>query len=40
LVCYRCNGTDHLADKCRFKESTCNHCHRKGHIRAACRSGG
>jgi hypothetical protein len=20
LVCYRCNGTDHLADKCRFKE--------------------
>ena len=40
LVCYRCNGTDHLADKCRFKESTCNQCHRKGHIRAACRSGG
>jgi hypothetical protein len=40
LVCYRCNGTDHLADQCRFKESTCNQCHRKGHIRAACRSGG
>ena len=29
LVCYRCNGTDHLADKCRFKESTCNQCHVK-----------
>jgi hypothetical protein len=22
-----------------IKESTCNQCHRKGHIRAACRSG-
>jgi hypothetical protein len=40
LVCYRCNGTDHLADKCRFKESTCNQCHRKRHIRVAFRSGG
>ena len=29
LVCDHCNGTDHLADKCRFKESTCNQCHRK-----------
>jgi hypothetical protein len=41
LVYYRCIGTDHLVDKYRFKESsTCNQCHRKGHIRAACRSGG
>jgi hypothetical protein len=40
LVCYRCNGTDHLADKRIFKESKCNQCHRKGHIRAASRSGG
>lgn len=38
--CYRCNRTDHLADKCRFKDSTCNQCQKKGHIRVACRSGG
>ena len=36
--CFRCGKPDHLADKCRFKDAICNHCKRKGHIQAACRT--
>ena len=35
--CYRCGGA-HSADKCRFKDSECHHCHKKGHIAKVCRS--
>ena len=35
--CYRCGGK-HAADKCRFRDSDCHHCGKKGHIAKACRS--
>ena len=37
--CYRCNDDNHLANKCRYKESICNLCKRKGHLARACRQG-
>ena len=33
--CYRC-GKDHPSSKCRFKDSTCYYCKKKGHIAAKC----
>ena len=36
--CYRCNGFNHRANECRFKEATCYKCSNKGHIERACRS--
>ena len=35
--CYRCGG-QHDASRCRFKESLCNFCGKKGHIQRVCRS--
>ena len=35
--CYRCGGT-HPADRCRFKDSECHYCHKKGHIAKVCRA--
>lgn len=35
--CYRCDG-NHLADKCRYKDSECHHCGKTGHLEKACRS--
>ena len=37
-ACFRCNGTGHSANDCRFNELTCNHSQKKGHIAKACRS--
>ena len=34
--CYRCGRSNHNANDCRFKEATCHHCHKKGHIAPAC----
>ena len=36
--CYRCNGTSHLASKCKYKSYECNNCKRIGHLSKACRS--
>ena len=36
--CYRCNGRNHKADNCRFKDAVCHHCNKRGHIRKACKS--
>ena len=30
--CYRCGGTDHSSDSCRFKRSICRNCGKLGHI--------
>ena len=35
--CYRCGGK-HAAVDCRFKETECHYCHKKGHIAKVCRS--
>ncbi|MCG8032935.1 MAG: DDE-type integrase/transposase/recombinase [Candidatus Thiodiazotropha taylori] len=36
--CYRCNGTNHTPDKCKFRDETCHACSKKGHIKRACLS--
>ena len=36
--CFRCGGTNHLADECRFKDTVCRACQKKGHIERVCRS--
>ena len=35
--CYRCGGA-HTPSSCRFKDSQCNFCQKKGHIAKVCRS--
>ena len=37
LSCYRCGG-DHLPTKCRFKDTVCHACKKRGHIVKVCRS--
>ena len=37
-ACYRCGGTNHKADDCRFREQVCRNCQKKGHIARVCRS--
>lgn len=34
--CHGC-GASHERDRCPFKEATCRHCHKKGHIERVCR---
>ena len=34
--CYRCGGK-HVAAECRFKDSECHFCHKRGHIAQVCR---
>ena len=34
--CYRCGG-GHLSDSCRFRDSECHYCHKRGHIFKKCR---
>ena len=36
--CFRCGKGNHTADRCRFKESTCHFCQKKGHIATVCLS--
>ena len=36
-TCYRCGGP-HLAPSCRFKETICRFCKKKGHVEKVCRS--
>lgn len=36
--CYRCNGKNHNANECHFKETKCNNCGKVGHIKKACRA--
>ena len=38
LKCYRCNGLNHRANDCRFKDATCFKCKKKGHVQKACKS--
>ena len=33
--CYRCGGR-HAFDSCRFRDSECHYCHKRGHIAKKC----
>ena len=35
---YRCGRGSHSPTECRFREATCHHCNKKGHIAPVCRS--
>ena len=37
-ACYRCGRPNHSPGECRFRETECNHCHKKGHIIAVSRA--
>ena len=37
-ACYRCGGDSHATHNCRFKDQTCYHCEKVGHIAKVCRS--
>lgn len=34
--CFRCEKSNHIPDKCYFKNATCNFCKKVGHIENAC----
>jgi len=34
--CYRRSRTSHILFDCKFKDATCNHCGKKGHISPVC----
>ena len=36
--CYRCGGNTHMAHNCFYKDQTCHHCGKQGHIQRVCRS--
>ncbi|XP_043266601.1 uncharacterized protein K02A2.6-like [Venturia canescens] len=36
LRCYHCGGTRHTFSTCKFKDSSCNKCHKKGHLARVC----
>ena len=36
-ACYRCGGR-HIAATCRFRDTVCNYCRKRGHIARVCRS--
>ena len=38
MRCYRCNNPNHMANRCKFKESTCYRCKRQGHLAKVCTS--
>ena len=35
--CFRCGKTNHIADKCRFKNAECYVCRQRGHIAPVCK---
>ena len=34
--CYRCKGTKHLPDDCKYKTAVCHKCEKTGHIMRVC----
>ena len=37
-TCMRCGNANHKANDCRYKQSTCNYCHKKGRLERVCLS--
>ena len=40
IRCWRCNGVNHRAAECRFKNEKCRKCDGYGHIARVCRNDG
>ena len=38
IPCQSCRSTNHLRSECKYREFTCNCCHRMGHLERICRS--
>ncbi|XP_031342554.1 uncharacterized protein K02A2.6-like [Photinus pyralis] len=36
MRCYRCGDGSHNANTCKYTNSTCNFCHKKGHLERVC----
>ena len=36
--CKSCGSMQHRSESCRFKNATCHHCQKKGHIRPVCKA--
>ena len=36
--CKSCGSMQHWSESCRFRNATCHHCQRKGHIRPVCKA--
>ena len=36
--CKSCGSMQHGSESCRFKNATCHHCQKKGHIRPICKA--
>ena len=36
--CKSCGSIQHQSESCRFRNATCHHCHKKGHIRSVCKA--
>jgi hypothetical protein len=35
--CETCGSTKHLRSNCKFRDYTCNHCRKNGHLAKVCR---
>ena len=36
--CKSCGSVQHRSESCKFRNATCHHCKRKGHIRPVCKA--
>ena len=36
--CGRCGGKNHTSERCKYKETICHTCNKKGHLARACRN--
>ncbi|CAM1308584.1 Uncharacterised protein r2_g1857 [Pycnogonum litorale] len=37
-ICYRCGSRDHASNRCKHIDTTCDFCHKNGHLKHVCRS--
>ena len=36
--CGRCGGKNHTSERCKYKETICHTCNKKGHLARACQN--
>ena len=37
ITCHRCRGNNHKAEQCRFINTVCHNCGKKGHLKIVCK---